>query len=764
MPKKLLSFLLALLLLTLPLTLWGCDEGEDGEGDPVDPLAVPEPTLSFTLLEDGTWSVSKGGLVSKKEIIIPAEHEGRPVTQIAAGGFKDAIASKITVPSTVTAIGAAAFKNCNSLTSLVLPAHIREIPAEAFMGCIYLEDFTVPQAVTSIGNSAFEGCTALTSFTVPEGVTALGSRVFYNCPALASISLPGSLSTVGSKAFAIIGEETLLNPHVLQYTTRNGDRFLGNPQNPYLVLIQCGSTEKEYTVPEDTLILYDSAFYALPLESITLHAAVRDIGALCFAYCTSLTAINLPASVGAIGDGAFLRCTALKTASGLSGVVSIGSEAFAYCTALQTITLGSALSFVGTNAFYRTSSLQKNVHEGIRYLGNADNPYLLLYATESKKSEAYTIHPDTKIIYQLAFSGCTAMTELTIPHGVIRICPAAFSGCSELSEVSIPATVTVIEESAFRNCKKLYTVTVPQSVTYLGFGAFSGCSSLVAITLPFVGQTKSGVGNTLFGHIFGADSTDDHGKKIPVTLTAVTVTGGTVIGASAFSNCEHITTVRLPATLKVLGAAAFFHAKSITRVHIEDLAAWCNITMGTEESNPLYHGGALFVDGKQIKELVIPAGVTEIKPYAFFGCTGITSLQMSEDVTTVGDDAFHGCTELTAATVGASVTTLKTSVFEGCEALSELTLPKGLSHIGSSCFRRCKSLEEITLPASLTYIGDRTFKDCEALTRVTFKNIFGWRVTESKSDAKGERTFPILPKSAATLLTEDFVNLYWKRK
>lgn len=70
-----------------------------------------------------------------------------------------------TIPTTVTAIGRSAFRDCNGITTIVIPNSVKDIGSYAFEGCTALASVTIPNSVGNIGSYAFEGCTALTSVT-----------------------------------------------------------------------------------------------------------------------------------------------------------------------------------------------------------------------------------------------------------------------------------------------------------------------------------------------------------------------------------------------------------------------------------------------------------------------------------------------------------------------------------------------------------------------------------------------------------------------
>ena len=83
-----------------------------------------------------------------------------------------------------------------------------------------------------------------------------------------------------------------------------------------------------------------------------------------------------------------------------------------------------------------------------------------------------------------AFSGCSGLTEVTIPDSVTVIGDLAFSECSGLTEVTIPDSVTAIEDWAFYRCYGLTKVAIPDSVTIIGNSAFSECLGLTEVTIP----------------------------------------------------------------------------------------------------------------------------------------------------------------------------------------------------------------------------------------------------------------------------------------
>lgn len=98
-----------------------------------------------------------------------------------------------------------------------------------------------------------------------------------------------------------------------------------------------------------------------------------------------------------------------------------------------------------------------------------------------------------------AFSGCSALTSVSIPNSVTSIGSYAFCNCSGLTSVSIPNSVTSIDTYTFRGCSGLISVSIPNSVTSIGDYAFEGCSGLTSISIP---SSVTSIGNYAFNQCY----------------------------------------------------------------------------------------------------------------------------------------------------------------------------------------------------------------------------------------------------------------------
>ena len=123
-----------------------------------------------------------------------------------------------------------------------------------------------------------------------------------------------------------------------------------------------------------------------------------------------------------------------------------------------------------------------------------------------------------------------------------------------------------------------------------------------------------------------------------------------------------------------------------------------------------------------LTSLTIPSGVTEIGSSAFYGCSGLTSLTIPSGVTSIGNQTFHGCSGLTSLTIPSGVTSIDWGAFEGCSGLTSLTIPSGVTSIGDWAFGSCSGLTSLTIPSSVTSIGECVFSGCSGLTSLTISS------------------------------------------
>ena len=260
--------------------------------------------------------------------------------------------------------------------------------------------------------------------------------------------------------------------------------------------------------------------------------------------------------------------------------------------------------------------------------------------------------------------------------------------------------VTDISYQAFFCCTGLTSVTISNGLEYIGEEAFYGCSSLTSINIP---------------------------------------TSVTAIGDGAFWNCSNLASVEISSGVTYIGSAAFSNCGCESVIISSDNPVYdsrdnCNAIIETA-TNTLLYG---------FKNTIIPNSVDSIRPYAFYDCSGLTSIEIPGSVTNIGEAAFSQCEELESVIIHNGVSKIGEHAFSECpnlytielpnsiteiepftfshSGLYSITLPNNLTSIGACAFYHCSNLEEIELPYSVDYIYGGAFDNCEFLKKITIPN------------------------------------------
>jgi len=357
--------------------------------------------------------------------------------------------TKVTMLTNVTSIGSSAFSDCTNLIGITIPEGVPYIDDYTFYNCSNLNYVIIPDSVTSIGYSAFNNCSSLSQVKIPDNVTSIGFYAFENCSSLIDIVISDSVISFGNSVFK--GCDSL------QYNLYDNAKYLGNAKNPYALLAESVSdTIDSCEIHSQTRLIMPSAFKdCTNLTNITIPDSVTGIGSSAFSGCSSLTSIAIPDGFISIGYAMFADCTNLVHVTIPNSVTRIEEFAFANCSSLTDIIVPNGVTSVGSYAFSRCTSMQYNVYDNAKYLGNAENPYILLVETNSREITSCKIHPQTKVICGNSFYNHINLIDVTIPDGVIEIGDSAFRYCNSMPCITIPDTVDRIKAFAFGDCPSL---------------------------------------------------------------------------------------------------------------------------------------------------------------------------------------------------------------------------------------------------------------------------------------------------------------------
>lgn len=405
--------------------------------------------------------------------------------------------------------------------------------------------------------------------------------------------------------------------------------------------------------------------------------SVKRIGTNAFYKCSDLTSVTIPSSVISIDDYAFSHCSKLNNVTTSEGLNSIGYYAFDYCGKLTSFTIPESVTSIGTEAFAYCSGLTSiTIPKSVNNIGNS--PYTgcsgLTKITVAEGNENYDSRENCNAIIQ------TATNEL-------------INGCKN---TVIPSTITSIGDYAFYRCYGLTSITIPENVTSIGRYAFrdSGWENNQPDGLLYLNKW-------LLGHK-GYDG---------LTGDLVIAEGTKGIAGGAFEYYNGLTSVTIPSSLRYICRNPFQECRGLNSVRISDLEAWCKVKLEYSNSSPLYYAKHLYLNGKEITNLIIPEGITSIELGAFMNCIGLVSVTFPSSVTEINNYAFYGCSGLTQLVIPSSVKNIRGAVFCNCTSLTNVTLPEGVTQIGGSAFYGCTNLTSINIPESVNQVGVSAFKN-----------------------------------------------------
>ncbi len=191
----------------------------------------------------------------------------------------------------------------------------------------------------------------------------------------------------------------------------------------------------------------------------------------------------------------------------------------------------------------------------------------------------------------------------------------------------------------------------------------------------------------------GIGSCTDTNIKIPDTYEGVPVTK---ISENAFEGCNKITSITIPSSIDEFGVGAVFGCESLKTVYVSDLETWLKIKF-TSWSNPLIFATEFYVNGKLVKDIVIPDGVEAIGDCMFDNFDADYTIVIPNTVKSIGYAAFYQS-----------------------DGLREIIIPDSVKTIGREAFYYCFNLSSIVLGSGLTSIEENAFVGCDGIKKIYF--------------------------------------------
>ena len=262
------------------------------------------------------------------------------------------------------------------------------------------------------------------------------------------------------------------------------------------------------------------------------------------------------------------------------------------------------------------------------------------------------------------------------------------------------------------------------------------------------------------GKTYSVTGIDRNAFRYCTGLTSITIPNSvTYIFDGAFFGCTGLTSITIPNSVTFTSNWVFAGCSGLESITVEngnnryDSRDNCNAIIETS-TNTLIAG---------CKNTVIPNSLTAIGSYAFFGCTGLTSIDIPNSVTSIGRLAFEGCTGLTSIDIPNSVTSIGRLAFFCCTGLTSIDIPNSVTGIGEQAFARCSGLKSIVIPNSVTSIGERAFAGCSGLESITVENGNAYYDSRDNCNAIIEtETNTLIAGCNNTVIPNDIITIGWE--
>ena len=278
--------------------------------------------------------------------------------------------------------------------------------------------------------------------------------------------------------------------------------------------------------------------------------------------------------------------------------------------------------------------------------GNAAET-LEIPATVSYEGTEYQV----TLIDGSAFEGDDIVTGVTVAEGIREIGAGALSHCGSLTDLTLPDSLCVIGASAFQGCSSLAEINLPGSLEQIERSAFEGTA--------FYEDDEN----------WSSADPDDDGEERCVLYCgdylikandigeSVFVKEGTrLIADWAFWAFYSLSAVSIPASVEWIGVNAFVNCSSLSQVTF------------AEDSRLTSIGSHAFDTDRSLTAIDLPAGVETIGQCAFAD-TGLTDIVLPDGLSVIQGGLFKGCGSLREVTIPASVTEIGMWAFYGCDAL-----------------------------------------------------------------------------------------------
>ncbi len=656
----------------------------------------------------------------------------------------------------------------------------------------------IPNTVKTIGAQAFDNNRNIKELVIPESVTTIGAQAFFRFDALENLTIGSNVITVGEAAF-------------------------GRTPNLKIITITGGNNEN-FKVENDCLVdvKNKTVLTGLNVETIVTPKGVETIDAYAFYGKTALKTVVLSDGIKLVKNNAFNAASNLATAAIAKTLTNVDSTAFPNTKLTKVFYEGSETDKAGltihatanaklTGAAWTYGACINNTTD---WTHNVDSTGKCTFCNKcdhnvydnecdticnvcgaertAPHSYNWVIDKEATCSSGLKHQLCTVCGAITNENTVIEPmyahtydneCDAACNVCGVertalhsynwVIDVEPTFTTTGLKHEECTLCSATRNEnTIIDAIQYefdyeiidgtVKITKYTGTATEVFIPSNLEGYPVTVIGNYAF---YSCD-----------TLRSIVISNSvTSIGNYAFYSCDSLTSMVIPDSVSSIGERIFdscdnlkeiivsegnmkYHSSNncIVETATKTLVVGCSTSIIPSDGSVTTIGDYAFYNCSSLTSIVITDSVTSIGNRAFYGCTSLTSINVNnnninylsqdgilfnkdktiliqyparktnttyiipDSVTSIGDGAFYNCTSLTSIVIPDSVTTIGVKAFYYTR-LTSVTIPDSVTSISDIAFGYCTSLTSVTIGDSVTSIGDYAFSDCRSLTDVWYE-------------------------------------------
>ena len=590
---------------------------------------------------------------------------------------------------------------------------LTSIGYEAFYYCSALTSIEIPNSVTFIDSWAFELCSSLTSIEIPNSVTSIGNYAFYLCSGLTSVVISNSVTYIGKSVFSNCRnlEQIIVASGNTVYDSRDNCNAIIETSTNVLI-----SGCKNTVIPNSvTSIGYEAFYYCRDLSSIEIPNSVTLIGNDAFAYCSGLTSITVLAdNPPASGSDAFYSVN-----KGIPVYVPCGSLE-AYQNASVWYEFNNYMPATACNSGEITAIAYPEEGGSVTGEGFYDGGVICTITAMANPGYSFInwtkdgLGVSNSEAYSFYVAGDASFTANFVQEGTIitfadsnvkALCVANWdtNGDGELSYAEAAAVTNL--GTVFNNKRSITNFDELQyfvGLTSIGSNAFQNCNGLTSIAIP---NSVKAIGSYAFQYCNGLTSI-----AIPNSVRS--------IGNYAFSGCSSLTSIAIPNSMTTIGSNAFSGCSGLTSIEIPNSVTIISdyaFSFCSSLEQIIVASGNTAYDSRDNCNAIIETSTNKL-------VAGCKNTVIPNSVTTIGNTAFSGCTNLMSIEIPNSVTSIGSNAFSYCTGLTSIAIPHSVTSIGSSAFGDCTNLTSIEIPNSVTSIGSSAFGDCTNLTSIEIPN------------------------------------------